>query len=107
MIDYFLRTDTQQELYDALVAAGLAVIDHFEHDEEGAPVDVGVWRMLDGAHLDEIGAISRPTGEVDDDGIDVLEPVEGYHANLRLVDIEPQGALPVIPTPSNPARVWL
>jgi hypothetical protein len=95
MIDIHLRATGKIALDNALQAAGLLSDDA----ETLAPL----------VCLDRIGTISRVTGYVG--GEPVVEVVDGYHANLRLL-FEPSAAqvealFPVtILAPADPFRVW-
>lgn len=61
--------------------------------------------------IDVIGVIRRPTGDtlVGSDGpIQVMEPVPGWHVNVRHAGQAPElDAYKVDPTPATPERVWL
>ena len=92
-IDYHLKFDSE--------AAAKAVLYRVE-GEEGNEVP----KYL---AIDLIGTVYKPTGEVvvDDDGIEapVMAPVQGYHANVRVVDAAPElEAYQVFP--QNPVRGW-
>lgn len=100
--DHYLRADTEAALYAALEAAGVVV-----QSEDG-------YRVTDPCAyaLDVIGTIYRPTGEViEQDGMEipVMEPVPGYHANLRAsIEFDPAPLADIIiPPPHNPVRAWM
>lgn len=93
MLDLYLRADTGAALDTALTEAGI--------------IDDG--HTVPGACLDRIGAISRVTGYVD--GEPVIETIDGYHANLRLLfDPTPEQLADLnavtITEPGVPFRVW-
>ena len=94
----YLKAESRQDLYNALVEAELAI----ESEEEGISIS-------EGFILDEIGTIYKGTGNfaTDEEGneYEVTEAVEGYHANL-IGEISPEQevSLPVIPVPQNPMR---
>jgi len=98
---YYLKTDTEAEMWAALEAAGLA---HEVDSAEGM-----VWTTKPPTiALDMIGTIHKGTGQWADgeDGIryEITEALPGFHANLKA----PEGitGLPTIPAPSSPARKW-
>lgn len=100
MTDFMLRTDTQEQMDDALEAAGILVEQDMGEGELALlPVP--------GAYLDRIGPIPAtldPEGEVIKDGDN------RYHANIRILfELTPEqlAALPlVVPAPSVPYRVF-
>jgi hypothetical protein len=52
-----------------------------------------------------IGLIYQPTGALDNEGNPVMEPIDGWHVNVRTVDDVP--ALEQYRTyPDTPMRVW-
>ncbi len=97
MTDFYLRADTQAEIENSLVSAGIATL-----DGDGLLVPV------EGVAIDVIGEIvnldmTDPTNPV---------PVEqpGWHVNIRAVSLtEEQIALisifSIVP-PNTPYRVW-
>jgi hypothetical protein len=100
-MDYLLRSNTESDLDDALIAAGLA---EERTDEEGEVMVLPVT----GVTLDRIGPIPA---RVDEENIIVSPGDNRYHANLR-VSIEltkdQEDALPVFtPAPSVPYRVFI
>jgi hypothetical protein len=91
--DYWLKGDTWVDVEGTLADAGISLL----------PTLVSSY--------DPIGVISRPTGELDAQGNQVMEALEGWHANLRLTEAltATQEAIlePVlIPQPTNPMRTW-
>jgi hypothetical protein len=101
-MDYLLRTDTEQEMTDALEAAGLL----YEQDVGGGEV---VLYFVDRIGYSPIGPVPAV---IDEDGETILTPGDSrYHANLRvLFDLTPQqiAALPTFtPLPSVPYRVFI
>jgi hypothetical protein len=100
-MDYLLRTTTESNLDDALIAAGLAE----ENTDEDGEVTL---RLLAGVTLDRIGAIPA---QVDEEGVIVRPGDSRYHANLRVafeLDSEQENALPTFaPLPSIPYRVFI
>lgn len=58
------------------------------------------------ANIDKIGDIYKPTGEIVDD-VPVLEKLDGYHVNVRVVDGENASGLEKFAVaPKAPVRVW-
>ncbi len=96
-----LRTDTQDEMDDALIAAGVAQ----EVTDEDGEVTV---QPVPGVYLDRIGPIPA---QVDPDGIIIKPGHAEYHANLRVtieLTEEQVEALPTFdPLPSVPYRVFI
>ena len=123
MQTYYLKANTEADLWTALGAAGLA---HKVYDQTDpanvAPADLGyeeTWDGPSGAYewqsdtqmLDVIGPIYVKTGNTltDSEGFeyDETQAVEGYHANLReeLTDAQ-VAALPTVAAPATPHRIW-
>ena len=94
MSDYYLRTNTEEQMVEAFAAIGVAVqrINGECHSLNGQRIDIG-W----------IGPVTRIV-----DG----EPVTDarFHANLRVageLTAEQVAELPILdPPPSVPMRVW-
>jgi len=100
-MDYLLRSTTESDLEDALIAAGLAE----ERTDEDGEVTV---QPVAGVTLDRIGAIPA---QVDEEGI-VIKAGDGrFHANLRVsfpLDKTQEDELPLVdPPPSIPYRVFI
>jgi hypothetical protein len=103
MNDYYLKASDATALYDALEAAGVVT--------EG---DQG-WHVTDGHKyaLDVIGTIYKPTGytlELEEGGAPEMVALDGFHANLRVIDASGFNADKianiVIETPNSPVRIW-
>ena len=103
MTDIYLKARTEAALYKALEAAGIVA-----QGEDG-------WHVTDGHKyaLDVIGTIYRPTGETTlVDGIEtpVMAAVDGFHANLRVINMSDfdvnKIAEILLETPRNAARSW-
>jgi hypothetical protein len=104
MQDYYLKTNTEQELWNCLVSLDLAVW----NDEIDRFIPKGI-------NLDIIGTIYKPTGETQYIGegfqhpiqVPVMVSVAGFHANIRAdLTEEQQARLPLVPAPLTPSRVW-
>ena len=99
-MDYMLRTTTESDMEDALIAAGIAQeITDFEGEVVVFPID--------GVYIDHIGPIPA---QVDIDG-NVLGPGDNrWHTNIRVVielTTEQIAALPTFnPEPTIPYRVF-
>ena len=67
------------------------------------------WRSV--CEIDEIGIIYLPTGEMasgEDGGEPVMEPIDGWHVNVRTMLQDAADALRYLEvTPDNPVREWL
>jgi hypothetical protein len=86
-MDYLLRSTTESDLDDALIAAGLA---EERTDEDGEVMVLPVT----GVTLDRIGAIPA---QVDEEGV-ILRPGDNrYHANLRVGEPLPAAQLDELP----------
>jgi hypothetical protein len=98
-MDYLLRTTTESDMDDALIAAGLAQ----EVTDEDGEVTV---QPVPGVYLDRIGPIPAL---VDEDGV-VIKPGDSrYHMNVRIAAGVAYDAdeLPTFtPLPVTPYRVW-
>lgn len=116
---YYLKTDTEEQLWETLSVRGLAVKDFVEDDElntrpdnigedaDWEPTGAFNWRAVN-CDLHIIGTIYTETGNTveDEDGHEgpEMEAVEGFHANM----IADQGinGLPEVPAPSTPYSVF-
>jgi hypothetical protein len=100
-MDYLLRSNTESDLDDALIAAGLA--------EERTDVDGEVMVLpIAGITLDRIGPIPA---RVDEEGIIVRPGDSRYHVNLRatieLTEAQVEALPTFTPEPSVPYRVFI
>ena len=91
--DYWLRGDSETAVLAAMAEAGIST----------GPTMV--------SSFDPIGTIWKDTGTVDAEGNPVMEPLPGWHANLRMrheltLDEEAALAPVLIPPPAHPVRVW-
>jgi hypothetical protein len=122
MKPYYIKASDEQALWSALEAAGLATKQYDPEDpaniapegaEDFTPTGAFTWSKTDGYDLDIVGEIWKPTGEmleVDGGEVPVMEPIEGYHANIRKWEgdftEEQLAALPLIIPPDSPVRIW-
>lgn len=119
---YYLKTSSEESLWTALHSVGLAYKYFDPKDERNIrPSDLSIgelWSptgnfrwMTQNCELDIIGTIYKYNGNtvVGEQGfeVQVLEPIEGFHANLRAaLTEEHENMLPIIEAPSTPYRVW-
>jgi hypothetical protein len=100
-MDYLLRTTTESDMDDALIAAGLAQ----EVTDTDGEVTV---QPVSGVAIDHIGPIPA---RVDEDGV-VIKPGDSrWHTNVRVafeLDKAVEDELPTFaPTPGVPYRVFI
>ena len=99
-MDYMLRTTTESDMEDALIAAGIA---QDVTDSEG---EVRVF-PIDGVYIDHIGSI---LSQVDIDGNILGSDDNRWHTNIRVMielTTEQIAALPTFdPRPTIPYRVF-
>jgi len=102
MSDYYLRTNTEEQMVEAFAAIGVEVsgIDGECHSLDGQRIDIG-W----------IGPVIIPITNGEDPTIQEQPFVDNrFHANLRVAgELTPAqiAALPILdPPPSHPMRVW-
>ncbi len=99
-MDYMLRTTTESDMEDALIAAGIAqeVI-----DSEG---EVRVF-PIDGVYIDHIGPIPS---KVDESGTVISIGDTRWHTNIRVIFALTEAQIAMLPTfspePSIPYRVF-
>lgn len=114
MKNHYLKAESEEALWGALEAAGLAKKVYDPDDPLNQPDDIEGWEpsgafgwQFMGEALDLIGTIYRPTGNTltDEEGSESPEmaPLDGFHANLIADDAE---GLPTIDEPAHPYRVW-
>lgn len=101
MSDYLLRSTTESDLDDSLIAAGVA--------QEVTDLDGEVTvQPVEGISLDRIGPIPA---QVDEEGIIVRPGDNRYHANLRVTVELTKAQIDLLPTfdpsPTIPYRVFL
>lgn len=114
-MDYYLKTQSESDLWLALESAGLAKKVYSEFDEEGNPVGDFEWQREGGYDLDIIGTIFKPTGKMlqgEDGPYPEMAALDGFHANLRShADRLPKAqsdllAPIIIDKPNSPVRVF-
>jgi hypothetical protein len=112
--DLYLKADSEDALMDALIDAGIYLDQDevTETDEDGNVIIVQpeAKGLISGVIIDIIGTIFKPTGETGEDAngeYEIVEPIDGFHANLRGAFTEEQKSkLPLIEAPSTPTRIW-
>jgi hypothetical protein len=100
-MDYLLRSNTESDMEDALIAAGVA--------QEVTDVDGEITvQPVTGITLDRIGPIPA---QVDEEGIIVRPGDPRYHANIRatieLTEAQVEALPTFTPTPGVPYRVFI
>jgi len=100
-MDYLLRSNTESDLDDALIAAGLA---EERTDEDGEVMVLPVA----GVTLDRIGPIPA---RVDEENVIISPGDSRFHANLRVTIELTEAQIALLPTfdpnPTIPYRVFL
>jgi hypothetical protein len=115
-MNYYIKTTDETSLWLELESAGLTYKEYDREDPLNTPsgerewVPTGAFTWVAKCQLDIIGTIYKPTGETEEVNgmtIEVMEALEGFHANL-LADLttEQQSLLPLIDAPATPVRVW-
>jgi hypothetical protein len=103
-IDYYLKFDSEAEAKAVLYRIEGAV----EADPENGVEAQEGYEVANYIAIDLIGTIYEPTGLIieDDEGdYPEMAPIDGYHANVRLLDEEPE-LQPYRVFPTTPNRVW-
>ena len=120
-MNYYLKTNTEQEMWEALETANLAKKEYdmedalnnppedYDYENNGEFVKTGAYDWVALCTLDVIGTIYQESGNTltDDEGNDYPEmiAVTGFHANLK-TDKDVTG-LPTVDAPLTPYRKWL
>lgn len=95
-MEYYLKFNNETEFKQTFLALNLATI----YQDQFTPTIT----------TDVIGTIYKPTGAMlTSNGIDYPEmlPIVGWHVNIIAdLTVEQQAALPLIPKPITPYRVW-
>lgn len=115
-MDYYLKSTDEAALWAALESAGLATKQYDHEDPLNTPngemdwVPTGAFTWVSKTQLDIIGTIHVPTGETSEfegRSYEVMEALDGFHANVRdQLTEEQQSLLPLIDAPPTPSRVW-
>lgn len=106
--DYYCKFASEEAANSALVSAGvLAHVDAWL-DEEGNVLTPAGFAPANGASVDVIGQIFKPTGETqqtDFGTVPVMAAVDGWHVNVRS-STEVAALKQYDVAPATPARVW-
>jgi hypothetical protein len=97
--DYLCKFESEEQAKSVLYRKEGVVL-----DEEGNITDVG-YDVPNYDMIDLIGAIYKPTGEVDEEGNPVMADVGGYHVNVRNFSEAPELSAYTV-TPTNQYRKW-
>lgn len=117
MYCYYLKTETEEQMWEALESSNLAKREYDPEDslniapeeasENWQPTGAFEW-VFTGLALDVIGVIYKPTGNMltDTEGMEYPEkaPLDGWHVNI--ITEEEVNGLPEIVPPNKPYRVW-
>ena len=120
-MNYYLKTNTEQEMWEALETANLAKKEcdmedannippqDYDYEANGEFVKTGKYDWVALCQLDMIGTIYKESGNTltDDEGNEYPEmiAIDGFHANIK-TDKVVEG-LPTIDAPQTPYRKWL
>jgi hypothetical protein len=102
-MDYMLRTNTKEEMEQALLSASLLTIQTIDEQEVKLPVS--------GLYVDYIGPITK-VGQYDENGQEIVAPTTDsrFHVNIRVafeLTQEQLATLPQVdPPPAIPYRVF-
>ena len=106
--DYYCKFASEEAANSALVSAGvLAHVDAIL-DEDETVVQPAGFVTANGASVDVIGQIFKPTGETqqtDFGTVPVMAAVDGWHVNVRS-STEVAALKQYDVAPATPARVW-
>lgn len=101
-MDYYLSFTDE----DAAKAVLYRIEGAVEANPEMGTEAVEGYQVANFANIDTIGVIYKPTG-TDEEGIPLLEPIPGWHVNVRTLEDEDGTPLePFRVYPTKPRRVW-
>lgn len=120
-MNYYLKTNTEQEMWEALETANLAKKEYdmedannippedYDYEANGEFVKTGKYDWVALCQLDMIGTIYQTSGNTltDDEGNEYPEmiAIDGFHANIKTDKVVT--GLPTIDAPQTPYRKWL
>ena len=120
-MNYYLKTNTEQEMWEALETASLAKKEYdmtdtnniqpedYDSETNGEFIKTGKYDWVALCQLDMIGTIYQKSGTMltDEEGNEYPEmiAIDGFHANIK-TDKAVEG-LPTIDAPATPYRKWL
>ena len=101
MNDLFLKFADEEQ------ATSVLYTQHPELTTEDGTAVTEAYTTANFANIDTVGVITKPTAEVDAEGNPVMQPLEGWHVNVRLAAGEDAASLESYAVvPKNPMRVW-
>ena len=101
MNDLFLK------FADEAQATSVLYTQHPEVTTEDATAVTEAYTTANFANIDTVGAITKPSGEVDAEGNPVMQPLEGWHVNVRVAAGEDASTLETYKVlPKQPVRIW-
>lgn len=120
-MNYYLKTNTEQEMWEALETANLAKKEYdmedalnnppedYDYETNGEFIKTGKYDWVALCQLDMIGTIYQKSGTMltDDEGNEYPEmiAIDGFHANIKTDKVVT--GLPTIDAPQTPYRKWL
>lgn len=120
-MNYYLKTNTEQEMWEALETANLAKKEYdmedalnnppedYDYEANGEFIKTGKYDWVALCQLDMIGTIyqTSETMLTDDEGNEYPEmiAIDGFHANIKTDKVVT--GLPTIDAPQTPYRKWL
>jgi len=120
-MNYYLKTNTEQEMWEALETSNLAKKEYdmedvlnnppedYDYETNDEFVKTGKYDWVALCQLDMIGTIYQKSGTIltDDEGNEYPEmiAIDGFHANIKTDKVVT--GLPTIDAPQTPYRKWL
>lgn len=120
-MNYYLKTNTEQEMWEALETVSLAKKEYdmedalnnppqdYDSEANGEFIKTGKYDWVALCQLDMIGTIYQKSGTMltDDEGNEYPEmiAIDGFHANIKTDKVVT--GLPTIDAPQTPYRKWL
>jgi len=120
-MNYYLKTNTEQEMWEALETISLAKKEYdmedanniqpedYDSETNGEFVKTGKYDWVALSQLDMIGTIYKESGTMltDEEGNEYPEmiAIDGFHANIKTDKVVT--GLPTIDAPTTPYRKWL
>jgi hypothetical protein len=120
-MNYYLKTNTEQEMWEALETASLSKKEYdmtdtnnippedYDSETNGEFVKTGKYDWVALCQLDMIGTIYQKSETMltDDEGNEYPEmiAIDGFHANIKTDKVVT--GLPTIDAPTTPYRKWL
>ena len=99
--DFYLKFSNDDEAKSVLYTVIPAVL-----DEDGEVVSEETVKP-NFMNIDTLGVLYEPSGSLDEDGYPILQPMQGWHVNVLVIDGEDAtGLQQYAVVPSVPRRVW-